>query len=146
MSYRDCQHRRRGAILVVVLVCLAVAVAISVVVVSQTAAEHQAVQMNHRRVQAIWLAEAGVERAADRLAANPAYAGETWNVSAKELSGDDKAVVRIEVKTVSGQPQRRSVRVEADYADAPQRRCRQVKQVVVDRDAVLSRSSTKAPK
>ena len=64
-----------------VLVCLAVAAAISVVVVRQIATERQAVQMNHRSLQALWLAEAGVERAAARLAADPKYAGETWTIS-----------------------------------------------------------------
>ena len=109
------------------------------------AMERQAVQMNQRSLQASWLAEAGVERAAARLAADPKYAGETWIISAKELAADDDAVVRIQVETIAGQPERRSVRVEADYADAPEYRCRQVKQIVVDRDAILSRQPHKAP-
>jgi hypothetical protein len=139
-------RRQRGAILVVVLVCLAVATALSVVVVRQTTAEHQVAQTSHRRLQALWLAEAGVQRAAARVTADPGYAGETWTISAKELAGDDNGVVRIQVETVAGQPQRRSVRVEADYPDTPAYRCRQVKRIVVDRDAILSRQQTKAPK
>jgi Tfp pilus assembly protein PilX len=145
MGCRDFQRRRRGALLVVVLVCLAVATAISVVVVRQIATEHRAVQMNHRSLQASWLAEGGIERAVARLVADPKYAGETWTIPANELAADDSAVVRIQVETIAGQPERRSVRVEADYADAPERRCRQVKQIVVDRDAILSRQPTKAP-
>ena len=132
-------------ILVVVLVCLAMAAAMSVVVVRQMAAERHAVQMNHRSLQALWLAEAGVERAAARLAADPKYAGETWIIPAKELAADDAAVVRIQVETIAGRPERRSVRVEADYADAADFRCRQAKQIIVDRDAILSRQPTKAP-
>jgi hypothetical protein len=174
MGCCDFQRRQRGAILIVVLVCLAVAAAMSVVVVRQIAAERHVVQMNHRSLQALWLAEAGVERAAARLAADPKYAGETWTIPAEELAAgkrgqspfvhstrravpangdcplfpaaDDGAVVRIQVETIAGQSERRSVRVEADYPDAPERRCRQVKQIVVDRGAVLSRQPTKAPK
>jgi Tfp pilus assembly protein PilX len=138
-------RQQRGAILVVVLVCLAVATALSVVVVRQTTAEHQAAQTNHRHLQALWLTEAGVERATARVIADSAYTGETWTISAKELAGDDNGVVRIQVQTIAGQPERRSVRVEADYPNAPAYRCRQVKQIVVDRDAILSRQQTKAP-
>ena len=89
MGCCDFQRRRRGAVLIVVLVCLAVAAAISVVVVRQIAMERHGVQMNQRGLQASWLAEAGVERAAARLAADPKYAGETWIISAKELAADD---------------------------------------------------------
>ena len=134
-----------GVVLIVVLVCLAVATAISVLVVRQIVMERQGVQMNQRGLQASWLAEAGVERAVARLAANPNYAGETWLVPAKELAADDDAVVKIQVETVAGQPLRRSVRVEADFAAASDYRCRQVKQIVVDRDAILARQPPKAP-
>ena len=126
------------------LVCLAVATAISLVVVRQIAAERHAAQMNQRSLQAWWLAEAGVERAAARLAADPKYAGETWTIPAKELAAGESAAVRIEVETIAGRPERRSVRVEADYADAPDFRCRQAKQIIVDRDAILSRQPPKA--
>ncbi len=135
--------RQRGAILVVVLVCLAVATAISVVVVRQIATERHAVQMNHRSLQALWLAEGGIERAVARLAADPKYTGETWTIPANELAADDSGVVKIHVETIAGESERRSVRVEADYTDAPDRHCRQVKQIVVDRDANLSRQPTK---
>jgi Tfp pilus assembly protein PilX len=144
MGCNDFQRRRCGIVLVVVLVCLVVAMAMSVVVVRQIAAERQAVQMGRRSVQALWLAEAGIERAVARLAADPKYAGETWTISAKELAADDGAVVKIQVETIAGQPERRSIRVEADYPDAPERRCRQVKQSVADRDAILSRQPTRA--
>ena len=146
MGHRDFQRRQRGAILVVVLVCLAVATAMSVVVVKQIAAERQAVQMNHRRLQASWLAEAGIERAAARLAADPKYAGETWTISANELAAGESGVVKIQVEAIAGQPERRSVRVEADYRDAPELNCRRVKQILVDRDAIRSPQSTKATK
>ncbi len=144
MDCRDFQRRRSGAILVVVLVCLAVAATLSVVVVRQIAAERRAVQMNYRSLQAVWLAEGGIERAVARLAADPKYAGETWPIAAKELAADDSAVVRIQVETIAGHPERRSLRIEADYADAPAYRCRKVKQILVDRHAILPRQPTKS--
>ena len=145
MGYYNFQRRRRGAILVVVLVCLGMAAAISVIVVRQIATERRAAQTNHRSLQALWLAEAGIERAAARLAADPKYTGETWTIPAGELAIDDSGMVNINVETIAGQAKRWSVRVEADYTNAPEYRCRYVKQIVVDHDAILSRQPTTVP-
>jgi Tfp pilus assembly protein PilV len=128
--------RPQGAVLVVVLICLGLAAGLFAVVVNHVAAERKALQAGITRLQAAWLAEAALERAAARLAVDPKYAGETWTIPAAELSGDDAGVVRIHVDTVADKPERRLVRVEADYPDVPERRCRQVKQIVVDRDAI----------
>jgi Tfp pilus assembly protein PilX len=154
MGRCDFQCQRRGAVLVVVLVCLAVATVVSVIVVRQIAMQYRAMQVSHGSLQAAWLAEAGIERAAARLAADPKYAGETWSISGKrgqppfaDTEGDCPplpcVVVKIQVETIADQPERRSVRVEADYTDAPY--CRQVKEFIVDRDAILSRQQAKAP-
>ena len=90
-----------------------------VLVVRQALAERRAIEMSRSGLQALWLAEAGLERAAARLAADPKYAGETWTISAAELAAGDGAVVRIEVKAIADRPERRSVRVEADYPGCP---------------------------
>ena len=105
-------------------------------VVRQAAAERQAMQMNQLELAGP-VAGRGGRRAGRRpTGRRPEYAGETWTIPAEELAGDDGAVVRIQVEAIAGQPQRRSVRVEADYPDAPEHRCRQMKQIVVDRDAI----------
>jgi hypothetical protein len=67
------------------------------------------------RVQTAWLAESGLERAAERLAADPAYAGETWKIAADRLGGLDAAAVVIRVKKDDSQTDRRLVEVEASY-------------------------------
>jgi type II secretory pathway component PulK len=124
--------RRRGAILVVVLVCLAIAAVLFVMLAKQAITERRAVQNHYWGVQAQWLAEAGVERAVSRLAANADYSGETWNISADELSGSDAAVVRIRAEKTADRPDRRTIHVEADYPDDPQHRCRKTKDVLAD--------------
>lgn len=129
--------RRDGAVLVVVLICLAVAAVIIVLVVKQAGEERRTIRTSHQGVQALWLAEAGIERAAAQLVADSEYVGETWAIPAEQLAGEG-GVVRIRVQAVAGQPEQRSVRVEADYPDAPTDRCRQVKQIVMDREAIRS--------
>jgi Tfp pilus assembly protein PilV len=97
-----------------------------------TAAAHRrALRTELWRVQAQWLAESGLERAAWRLAADPQYTGEVWKLPAEQLDGTAAAAVRIEVETVSDQPNRRLVRAQADYPDDPHDRARQTKEAVV---------------
>lgn len=135
----------RGAALLVVLACLALATVMFTIVARQVGAERQTLQWSQWSLQAAWLAEAGVERAASRLAADPNYLGETWTIPAAELSGDEGGVVRIHVETVADKPQQRTVRVEADYPDAPQLRCQKAKEVVVDREAIRLPQPEKNP-
>ena len=123
---------RRSAVLIVVLVCLAIAAAMGVVLVKLAATGRQSMQAQGWRMQAQWLAESGLERAAARLAADPKYSNETWTIAAEELGGDAGGVVRIRAEAVADQPNRRLVSVEADYPDDPQHRVRCNKQIVVD--------------
>ncbi len=57
---------------------------------------------SENRLQSRWMAIAGLERAAVKLERNPAYRGETWQISAAELapaSGDrivGEVTIRIE--------------------------------------------------
>jgi type II secretory pathway component PulK len=146
MRHRRFPRRRTGVVLIVILVCLAVAAAISLTVLKQAALERQAAQLNRRSLQAYWLAEAGVERAVARLAADRKYTGGTWTIAVKELAPDEHAVVKIRVESIAGQPERRSVRVEANYADASENHGRQEKQIIVDRDAIQPSHPAQTPK
>ena len=117
---------------VLVIVCVAVTGVMLVSIAKIAAARRQVMQTELWRAQATWLAESGLERAAWRLAADADYTGETWTLSADQLSGTDAAVVRIEVEAVPQQPNRRLVRIQVDYPDHPQHRSRQSKQAVVE--------------
>jgi Tfp pilus assembly protein PilX len=129
-----CRKQRRGVILVVVIVCLMVTAAIVICLVRQLNMSRQMQQASHDSVQAGWLAEAGVERAAARLAANAAYAGETWQIAATELGGNDAAEVRIKADRLAGRSDQWKIRVEADYPIVPAFRCRRMKEIVIARE------------
>lgn len=123
--------RRRGVILIIAIVCTAVASVMFLAIVQMAAAERNALRVEAWRQQARWLAESALDRAAARLAGDPDYQGETWNVPAAELDSPDAAVVEIEVRSVPEQPHRRVVLVRADYPDDPQHRARRSKQINV---------------
>ncbi|NQU24752.1 MAG: hypothetical protein HQ567_26005 [Candidatus Nealsonbacteria bacterium] len=122
---------RRGAVLIAVIVCVVVGSAVFLSILKMTAAGRNVLQSESQRIQAEWLAESALQRAAARLAADPDYAGETWNVSAVGLSMPQSAKVRIDVEPVAGRADRRLVRVRADYPDHPHYRVRYEKQTVV---------------
>ena len=123
--------RARGAVLMVALVCVIIASVVFLSVLRVARMERQRLETEAWQVQAGWLAESGLERAAARLADQPGYTGETWNVPAGLLGGQDAAVVQIRVEAVPGKPKNRLVRVQADYPDHPQERARESKQAVV---------------
>jgi len=122
---------RRGAALVVALVCLAVASAVFMSLLKVAVAQRGALESHAWQVQAAWLAESALERAAARLAADADYPGENWKLPAEAFGGHHGAAVTIEVLGVSKRPDCRLVRVRADYPDHPQHRSRESKQVLV---------------
>jgi type II secretory pathway component PulK len=125
--------RRRGTVMLVTMFLLGFAMLMIAVVLSTYLTSRHELQDEQSCLQAGWLAEAGLERAAARLASQADYSGETWTISAGNLGGNDGGVVRIRVEAVDGKPNRRSVHVEADYPDHPQYRVRETRQATMDR-------------
>lgn len=131
---RHTARARRAAVLVVVLVCLGVASIIFASLLRNLVSQHNAAQSDEWRVQAAWLAESGLERAANRLRSDAKYAGETWRIPADALGGTSGAALHIEVQTIPGQRGQRLVRVQADFPDGAKRWARQTRQAPVPVD------------
>ena len=89
--------QRRGLTSVAVLVCLIIITMISGAVIRVGLAPRDEVRAEERSLQAEWLAEAGIQRALARLAVDPAYTGETWDIPARELDSANAALVTITV-------------------------------------------------
>lgn len=106
---------RQGAFTVVVLVCLLISTMLLASLL-KLALLHDG-QSGHvlMRLQTDWLVESGRERAAARLASDPAYSGETWTIDAGRLGGPNAAAVVIRVRKDDSQSDRRLVEVEAAY-------------------------------
>ena len=93
---------RRGMLAIAVLVCLIVLTLIAGALLRAGAAQRDEVRAEERRLQAEWLAEAGLRRALARLDADPGYSGETWKIDARELDSADAATVTITVERPAG--------------------------------------------
>jgi Tfp pilus assembly protein PilX len=138
---------RRGTVLVMALACLVILGVLQVLLVQAAVARRRLSHEQAFRHQARWLAEAGIERAAARLAAEADYRGETWQVSAEELppSGQrasEPASVEIEVQSATAataatdqrsddRANERMVRVRAAYPRDLPRRVVYEKQITV---------------
>jgi hypothetical protein len=114
--------RRRGGALIVALAVLAVLAVVEGVVLKSLVAQRRSQREQAERLQARWLAEAGIERAAARLAADPDYRRETWQLGADELGTQGPAAVDIEVRMDATSSDVRLVSVRGRYPpDLPHR-------------------------
>jgi len=122
-------RKERGSVLIVVLLVLVLCVALGTRLANNVASGKNVSRVAERELQADWLAESGVRRAAARLAADVKYAGETWALEAESLGGSDKAEVKIRVERVEGQPLVRRVMVEAEYPSGAAQRARRSRDI-----------------
>ncbi len=126
------RRKPRGVAIVPVLVCFVLVMMITGVLLQLVRTERLQSQGEERRLQAEWLAEAGLERASARLARNRQYKGETWDIAAEDLGGRDAGLVTIVVETPKNEPTHRLVTVEADYPVEPERRARQRRSLAIE--------------
>jgi len=73
--------------------------------------QRELVRAGSIRLQADWLAQSALNRAAARLKTEPAWSGETWNIAAEELRQTNAAAITIEVRNDESRSTRRQVRV-----------------------------------
>ncbi len=105
---------RRGAVLIVALVCLLIVVGLLGTMLQGTLLVHRQLHTERDRRQTELLLQAGMDRAAFRLASEIDYRGETWNLPAASILGTRDGRVTIETSRESDQ-QPWQVRVLAEY-------------------------------
>lgn len=124
------KDQRRGLVLVALLVGLLIVGLVAASRIQMLVAQAQRLRSQRMRIQAYWLAVSGVRRAAARLRADAAYAGETWRIPSAVLPLGG-AEVRLRVESVAGNPTARRIRAVADYPAAHPRRASLEKQITV---------------
>jgi Tfp pilus assembly protein PilX len=129
----ESSQSRRGFLLVVVLICLLLISMIGASLLKLGLTQHRQTRNEQNRIQSIWLAEAGIDRAAAMLRSDSKYSGETWTVSATDLSAKQPGVVQIRVKPDAESDARHVVSVVATFPKDADYRARTSKQLIVDR-------------
>jgi type II secretory pathway component PulK len=95
---------RRGGALMVVIVALAVASMIGATLLQMAFNQRRQQQHDRLRVQAGWLADAGIQRGLQRARVETEYRGETWTLDVPGRTTTQPAEVQITVgddKTVT---------------------------------------------
>lgn len=143
MKRSSSPHGRRGLTTVAVLICFVVLGLMITALVKLGVAYRDQIRTTERRLQAEWLAEAGVDRALAKLSHSADYKGETWQIpvdelglpAVKESEKGPAAVVKIEVERAKGENGGRIVRVRADYPPDPPKRVRVSREVVAPKSS-----------
>jgi len=119
---------RRALLVLSVLACLTLVMLLAAAWLRIIVLERQQLRAQQNRLQAEYLAQSALSRAAARLAANPDYDGETFRVSAESLGAGSPATVTIRLEA-GDDPQARlvtaSAQVPADGRDRAQRSIQQ---------------------
>lgn len=99
MTYQ--QEKRSGSVLICVLVCLAIVTALAASMLQTALQARKAVRQEIQLSQSEFLLAAGVQRAAEQLSDDPAYTGETWQLTSAAIPGQESALVEIKVTPVA---------------------------------------------
>jgi Tfp pilus assembly protein PilX len=110
---RTTNRHRRATLVITVLGCMALVMLLMVAWLKIVGSERRQLRAQQDRMQAEYLAAAGVERARARLEADPAYTGETFTASAEDLATGAPAAVTIRVDSVADDTHERLIAVSA---------------------------------
>lgn len=123
---------RRGAVALIALIALLLASAVGTALLKTSLADHRVVQSQQDRLQADWLAESGLSRAAARLAREQDYQGETWTIAAGDLGEHASGTVVISVEAGTAGSSIRRVTAAAVYRRGETAQSRSTKTADVD--------------
>ena len=87
-----------GFVLAFVLICLTVVTIALAAMIGRMSQGHRQIKQRQRQVQAQWLAESAIDRAAARLRRDPSYQGETWQLSPADLGDRWSAQISIQIE------------------------------------------------
>ena len=107
-------HQRNGVVLVTALVCLLIVMAMIATMIQGTLRNQRQLSTQHDARQTELLLQAGIYRAASRLAQDADYMGETWKLPAEAFSGSGEALVTITVSRESNESPLQ-IKVTAEY-------------------------------
>jgi type II secretory pathway component PulK len=80
-------RRRSGAFMIVAMICLLLTTALMGTLLKMAVLGLRQAHVDASGLQADWLAESALDRAAAKLAKDATYAGETWNIPEEDLDG-----------------------------------------------------------
>ncbi|QDT88475.1 hypothetical protein [Gimesia algae] len=111
------EKTRRGAVLVIVMVCLLLISLVMASLLKSTLLQRRQMLKEQLLVQADWLVESALERAAQQRLTNPEYRGEVWQIDPEELGTRYAASAEIVLKPEGEADRRLSIQARIKYPD-----------------------------
>ncbi|HCO23297.1 MAG: hypothetical protein CME31_27125 [Gimesia sp.] len=110
---------RQGAVLVIVMICLLLISLVMASLLKSTLMQRRQMLKEQLQVQADWLVESALERAAQRRLTNSEYQGEVWQIDPEELGTRYAASAEIVLETEGdGEADRRlSIQARVKYPE-----------------------------
>jgi type II secretory pathway component PulK len=121
---------RRGTILIVALVCLVIIMALIGSLLQGTLRARRQLHAERDRRQAELLLQAGLDRAALRLASETDYHGESWQLPAESITGSGAGLVTIEASR-QGEDKPWQIHVVAEYPTGSELSVRRSRTILV---------------
>ncbi len=109
---------RRAMLVVSILACMTLVMLLMAGWLKIVALERQQLRGQQNRMQAEYLVNSALSRAAARLAADPSYDGETLSINAESLAASAPATLTIRVETAGDDPRARLVTASAQVPAA----------------------------
>ena len=106
------QETRRGVSMLIVVITLVVLTAVFGAMLQHILLANRQLKQEAHRLQALVLADSGIERAVQQLRLNPAYDGEVWKLTETELPG---APGEVTIELVAGEAVEQTIRVVAKF-------------------------------
>ncbi|MCE9556150.1 MAG: hypothetical protein K8T91_22605 [Planctomycetes bacterium] len=119
------------------LCVMAVVAIVSAGILALMTSDRQVLHRETARVQAEWLATAGLERGAVRLLAEADYRGEAWSLSAADLGGPDGGKVTIRVEPQVGPAGQFTISAIAEAGSVAGKQVRAARTITIDRQAAV---------
>ena len=136
-------QRRRGITLIMMLCVMTVIAVVSAGILALMTSDRQVLHREATRVQAEWLATAGLEHGAAKLLAAAEYRGETWLLTVADLDGQDGGSVTIRVEPQVGRPGQFTISADAEAGRVAGKHVRAARTITIDRQAAVRNSGEK---
>jgi hypothetical protein len=113
-SKREIRRSRGGLVIVAALVCLLIVTSIVTSMLQNALRARRQLRTERDRRQVELLVEVGADRAARRLASEPGFRGDTWNLPADAIVGSGDGRVKSEISRAADQ-ENWQIQVVAEY-------------------------------
>ncbi|WP_417379983.1 hypothetical protein [Gimesia sp.] len=125
------QRTRQGAVLVIVMVCLLLISLVMASLLKSTMMQRRQMLKEQLQVQADWLVESALERAAQQRLTNPEYEGEVWQIDPEELGTRYAASAEIVLKPEGEADRRLSIQARVKYPDSQTEMITRTKKIIL---------------